>query len=39
IESSKQVPSNEIKVRHKRMIINAFMNEFGIVPENPKILV
>jgi Carboxypeptidase controlling helical cell shape catalytic len=39
IESSKEIPSNEIKVRHKRMIINAFMNEFGIVPENPKILV
>jgi len=38
VESSKQVPSNEIKMRHKRMIINAFMNEFGIVPENPKIL-
>jgi len=39
IESSKEIPSNEIKVRHKCMIINAFMKEFGIVPENPKILV
>ncbi|MEA2063763.1 MAG: M14/M99 family metallopeptidase [Gemmatimonadota bacterium] len=39
IESSKEIPSNEIKVRHKRMVINAFMNEFGIVPENPRILV
>jgi len=39
IESSKEIPSNEIKVRHKSTIINAFMKEFGIVPENPKILV
>ncbi len=39
IESSKQIPSNELKLRHKAMVINAFMNEFGIVPENPKILV
>ncbi|MBN2289015.1 MAG: succinylglutamate desuccinylase/aspartoacylase family protein [Candidatus Glassbacteria bacterium] len=39
IESSKEIPSDEIKVRHKRMVINAFMNEFDIVPENPKILV
>jgi hypothetical protein len=39
IESSKQIRSNELKLRHKSMVINAFMNEFGIVPENPKILV
>ncbi len=26
-------------MRHKSMVINAFMKEFGIVPENPKILV
>jgi hypothetical protein len=39
VESSKEIPSNEIKVQHKAMIINAFMNEFGILPENPKILV
>lgn len=39
IESSKLIPSNELKMRHKAMVINAFMNEFGIVPENPKILV
>ena len=39
IESSKQLTSDETKMRHKRMVINAFMNEFGIVPENPKILV
>lgn len=39
IESSKEIPDNETKVRHKSMVINAFMKEFGIVPENPKILV
>lgn len=39
IESSKQIRSNELKMRHKAMVINAFMGEFGIVPENPKILV
>ncbi|MFH1071087.1 MAG: M99 family carboxypeptidase catalytic domain-containing protein, partial [Candidatus Glassbacteria bacterium] len=39
IESTKEIQSDEVKVRHKSMVINAFMNEFGIVPENPKILV
>ncbi|HUU29397.1 MAG TPA: M14/M99 family metallopeptidase [archaeon] len=39
IESSKEIPSDEVKVRQKSMVINAFMNEFGLVPENPKILV
>ena len=39
IESSKEIPSNKTKVRHKTLVINSFMKEFGIVPENPKILV
>ena len=39
IESSKQIPSNKTKVRHKTLVINSFMKEFGIVPENPRILV
>lgn len=39
VESSKEIPSNELKIRHKSMVINAFMEEFGIVPQNPKILV
>ena len=39
IESSKEIPSNQTKVRHKTLVINSFMKEFGIVPENPKVLV
>ena len=39
VESSKEIPSNKIKVRHKTLVINSFMKEFGIVPENPRILV
>ena len=39
IESSQEIPSNEVKVRQKSMIINSFMAEFGIVPDNPTILI
>jgi len=39
IESSQEIPSNELKVRQKSMIINTFMAEFGIVPDNPTILI
>ena len=38
IESSKMIPTDEVKIRHKRLVINAFMDEFGIVPDNPTIL-
>lgn len=37
IETSKEIKDLEVKVRYQTMIINAFMDEFGLVPENPKI--
>jgi Carboxypeptidase controlling helical cell shape catalytic len=37
IETSKALPSTEMRVFHHRLIINAFMNELGIVPEIPPV--
>lgn len=37
IETSKDIPSYKLRVKLQTMIINAFMKEFGIVPEHPKI--
>jgi len=37
IETSKDLPSTEMRVLHHRLIINAFMNELGIVPEMPPV--
>lgn len=37
IETSKSLPSTEIKVRHHKLIINAFMEELGIRPETPPV--
>jgi len=35
IETSKAIPSARDRVRYQSMVINAFMEEFGIVPEHP----
>lgn len=37
IETSKEIKDIEAKVRMQTMVINAFMDEFGIIPENPKV--
>ena len=37
IETSKGIPSYILRVKLQTMIINAFMKEFGIIPEHPKI--
>jgi hypothetical protein len=37
VETSKSLPSTDMKVRHHNLIINAFMEELGIVPENPPV--
>ncbi|MBF0497056.1 MAG: hypothetical protein HQK58_10860 [Deltaproteobacteria bacterium] len=37
VETSKQLPNTEMKIRHHNLAINAFMQEFGIIPENPGI--
>ncbi len=37
IETSKSIPSYKLRVIFQTMIINAFMKEFEIVPEHPKI--
>ena len=37
IETSKNIPSYKLRVKFQTMIINAFMKEFEIVPEHPKI--
>lgn len=37
VETSKEIKSLEQKVRYQSMIINGFLDEFGIIPENPKI--
>ncbi|MBF0318618.1 MAG: succinylglutamate desuccinylase/aspartoacylase family protein [Nitrospirae bacterium] len=38
IETSKEITDIEKKVRYQTMVINAFMDKFGIVPETPKIV-
>ena len=35
VETSKFLPSVDLKVLHHNMIINAFMKQFGIIPESP----
>ncbi len=37
IETSKEVQPIELKMKYQCMVINAFMDELGIVPQNPKI--
>lgn len=37
IETSKEISSIETKVRYETLAINAFMREYGIVPEHPSI--
>lgn len=37
IETSKEIVDFNVRVRHQTMIINAFMEEMGIVPDNPRI--
>jgi hypothetical protein len=37
VETSKNLPSIEMKVRHHNLIINAFMKELGITPETPPV--
>ena len=37
IETSKSIDSYELRVKFQTMIINAFMKEFDIIPEHPKI--
>lgn len=37
VETSKEIKDLEAKVRYQTMIINAFMDEFGLVSENPKV--
>lgn len=37
IETSKEIKDIEAKVRMQTMVINAFIDEFGIIPENPKV--
>ncbi len=35
VETSKAIKSNAIKVGFQKLVINAFMEEFGILPETP----
>jgi Carboxypeptidase controlling helical cell shape catalytic len=37
IETSKNIGDYRLRVRYQTMVINAFLDEFGIIPENPKI--
>lgn len=37
IETSKSVKDYRLRVRYQTMVINAFLEEFGIIPDNPKI--
>ncbi|MBI3397902.1 MAG: hypothetical protein HY026_01465 [Deltaproteobacteria bacterium] len=37
IETSKEIKNIEAKVRMQTMVINSFMDEFDIIPENPKV--
>lgn len=38
VESSKHLPSLEMKIRHHNYVINAFMRQMGIVPQQPQVL-
>ncbi len=35
VETSKSLPSEAMKIKHHNLVINAFMDELGIVPESP----
>ena len=35
VETSKSLPNVSMKVRHHNLAINAFMEEIGVIPENP----
>jgi len=37
IETSKNISDYRLRVRYQTMAINAFLDEFGIVPDNPRI--
>ena len=37
VETSKHLPSLEMKVRHHNYVINAFMERLDIAPENPQV--
>ncbi len=37
IETSKNIPDHRMRVRYQTMVINAFLEELGIVVENPKL--
>lgn len=37
IETSQSIPSPRDRVRYQTMVINAFMDSFGIIPENPSV--
>jgi len=37
IETSKSIPDYGLRVRYQTMVISAFLDEFGIIPDNPKI--
>ncbi|MCA1961383.1 MAG: M14/M99 family metallopeptidase [Desulfomonile sp.] len=37
IETSKDIPDYRVRVRYQTMVVNAFLEEFGIVLENPKL--
>ncbi|MFP8965960.1 M14/M99 family metallopeptidase [Pokkaliibacter sp. CJK22405] len=39
VEASKNLPSLTDKIRYHNLVINAFMERLGIVPETPKVLV
>lgn len=39
VEASKNLPSTELKVLYHNLVINEFMQQLGIVPETPRILV
>jgi hypothetical protein len=37
IETSKQLPNLEMKIRQHNLAVNAFMEIFGVVPESPRV--
>ncbi|MGO9567481.1 MAG: M14/M99 family metallopeptidase [Desulfomonilaceae bacterium] len=36
-ETSKSIRDYRLRVRYQTMVVNAFLDEFGIIPDNPKI--
>jgi len=37
IETSKNISDYRLRVRYQTMVVNAFLDEFGIIPDNPRI--